>query len=214
MRRFVALLLTVLVAGCTTGDDPEPPNADPNGPPETFPPTNTTAPTTSSPTATYASSPTSSPTPGVTVSAQHQEDSALHDDFPGLSVAGQLDVTGNVAHFEAAASNMGQRTYRVSSVCVQPWDENLLGPDGDVSHREPMATCAAFGLRDFAPGESIPFSSEWNGTLWSNEDGEGFDPAPDGTYTWTARFQVYSGGSGAEYDYAGTLELQFQVSVS
>lgn len=224
MRRLAALALVALAAGCIQDDDPAtPPNADPNGPPQSLPPTNTTGPATStptgsptggtSPTTTYASSPTSQPTPGVTLSAPHQEDSAAHEDFPGLLVAGQLDVTDNVAHFEAVANNMGQRTYRVSDVCVTPWDESMLGPDGDVAHRQPKATCTAFGLRDFPPGESIPFSAEWNGTLWSTEDGSGFGPAEPGTYTWTARFQVFSGGSGASYDYSGTLELQFQVTV-
>ena len=213
MRRLAALALAVLVAGCSQGDDPTPPDADPNGPPHSQAPTSTTT-ATSSPTPTYSSSPTSAPAPGVTLSAQHQEDEAMDATFPGLMVAGQLDVTGNVAHFEAAANNFGQRTYRVSAICVAPWSEGMAGPDGTTAqHREPMATCAAFGLRDFPPGESIAFSAEWNGTLWS-DGSDAFGPAPDGTYHWTARFQVYEGGSGAEYDRTATLPLEFQVTVA
>jgi hypothetical protein len=216
MLRIAAFaLVALLVAGCAVGDDTTtPPNADPNGPVETVPPTpssNTTGPPTTAPTTSSSSSSSASPAPGVTLSGAHQEDSGTHAQFPGLIVAGQLDVSGNVARLEANANNIGQRTYRVSNICVTPWGESMTGPSGDAQHREPKAVCTAFGLRDFPPGESLPFSSTWNGTLWT---GSGYGPAPDGTYTWTAKVTVYSGGSGSDFDNTATITLEFNVTAS
>lgn len=220
----LAVVLATALAGCSASDDPAPPNADPGGPPQTLPPASTSAttgPSTGTPTggtlsttssSSSASTTSAAPAPGVTLTGQHQEDSSTDAGFPGLMVAGQLDVSGNVAHLEASASNFGQRTYRVSSICVAPWSDGMQRGGNDVQHRQPMAVCAAFGLRDFAPGESIPFSATWNGTLWT--DGQGYGPAPAGTYTWSATFDVYSGGDGASFDDHAALTLDFQVTVA
>ena len=210
--------LAVALAGCAS-DDPRPPNADPAGPTPDQPdptPTNTTGPNTG--TGSFSVSTTSSasgttspqPVPGVQLAGDDQEDVAQDGDFPGLMAAGRLEVSGGIAHLEGSANNFGERTYKVSSICVQPWSEAMQGPSGTAQHRQPVATCAAFGLREFPPGESLPFSATWNGTLWTED---GYAPAPAGTYTWSATFHVYSGGEGASYDDDARLTLEFQVTV-
>jgi hypothetical protein len=226
LRTLAALVLAAAaLAGCAASDDATPPNADPNGPAPTLPPASTSAttgPGTGTPTGSFSATSTTSssatastsaaPAPGVTLAAAHQEESATDAGFPGLMVAGQLDVSGNVAHLQATANNFGQRTYRVSSICAAPWSDGMGRGGSAVAHRQPMATCAAFGLRDFPPGESLSFAATWNGTVWT--EGQGFGPAPAGTYTWTATFQVYSGGEGGSHEDQASLTLDFQVTVA
>jgi hypothetical protein len=138
------------------------------------------------------------------------QDAAMDLDFPGLLVEGNVTPQGKEVVLHALATNYGPHTYRVSSICVPPWSESMRDADGnEVQHREPMAVCLAFGLKELAPGEAVPFNATWDGRLW---DG-GYGPAPSGVYTWLAHFQVYSGGDGADFEDSATLTLEFPVEI-
>lgn len=213
-----AVLLVSTLAGCTAGDDPNtPPNADPNRG-ESYPPlpgSSTPPPTAPPPNATSSSSSSSSSAaPAPRVSAQEQEDSDTDGDFPSLFVGGRLRGSGGEARVEATANNVGERAYRIpDGRCAQPWTESMQGPAGAVQLRKPAPACTGFGLRDLPGHEFVSTALTWNGTLWDAASGA-YVPAPAGTYTWTVAFDVYSGGSGAQYEDHATLTLDFQVTVA
>lgn len=221
MRRVLALALVVLaLSGCSAGtaDDPAPPNADPNGQ-QTLPPAGPPSTSTGPPTASGSNSTTSagsdSATGGPASFGQHDaEDSATDPDFPGLFVGGRLQGSGAQLRVEAAANNAGQRDYRVpDGDCKQPWSDVLRDADGDVvAHRQPLATCGAFGLEPFAAGEFLATALSWNGTLWDATSGS-FVAAPTGTYTWDVTFDAYSGGSGSSFDDHAAMTMSFTVDV-
>lgn len=219
MRRALALpLLAVLAAASLAGcsDDPNtPPNADPQGGGHSLPPTSTNPTATGPPMGNETNTTTATATstgPAASFGAHDQEDSTNHDDFPGLLVSGRLRGSGAQVTVEGTASNIGQRTYKVpDGQCMQPWTESMRGPGGqDVVHRQPMATCLAFGLREFPSNDFLATALAWNGTLWT---GDGFAVAPSGTYTWEVTFHVYWGGSGAEFEDHALMTLSFDVTV-
>ncbi|HUR25396.1 MAG TPA: lipoprotein [Candidatus Thermoplasmatota archaeon] len=225
MRRVLALALIALVlSGCSTAtsDDPTPPNADPNGQ-QTLPPAGPGSASTAPPTATNSSSGPASASASQTsapnrrppsFAAHDAEDSATDPDFPSLFVAGHLQGSGPQLRIESTANNMGERDYRVpDGACQQAWSETLRGPDGKlVQQRKPLSTCAAFGLKPFPAHEFLSTALTWNGTLWDAASSS-FVTAPAGTYVWTVTFDVYSGGSGAQYDDHAAMALTFEVKV-
>lgn len=210
MRLLPFAVLALLLAGCSAADDDAPPNADPNGPPETqppLPPSNTTGP----PSDTSSSSSTATST--VAFGPHDEEETASDPDFSGLAVNGRLTGSGGALRIEAVANKVSPAQYKVpSGQCNQPWTESLVGPAGAVQQRQPVATCAAFGLRPMQDNEAIPVQLEWNGTLWDAGAGR-YVAAPSGTYTWQATFHVYSGGEGAQYTDSADLTLSFEARV-
>jgi hypothetical protein len=217
MRRAFALtLLALLVAGCSAGttDDQTPPNADPNGQ-QTFPPVASTSST--GPPDTNSSTPTSNPTAAprpASFGAHDQEDTTTDDDFPSLMVSGRLQGSGPQLRIEATANNLGERAYRIpDGMCKQPWSESMTGPAGTmVDHRQPFSSCAAFGLKPFPGHDYLSKELTWNGTVWDEATGT-YVSAPSGTYVWTVTFDVYDGGSGAQFDEHSALTLSFDVHV-
>lgn len=218
MQRAAAALtlLAVLVAGCSAGtsDDPSPPNADPNGS-QSFPPVTSTGTGTGPPSFSNSSSTSTTAAPPPSRFAVHdEEDSASHEDFPGLFASGRMQGSGPAVRVEATANNLGERAYRVpDGACRQPWSEAMTGPDGaPVQPRRPMPACASFGLKEFPAHDFLAKDLAWNGTLWDAASGS-FVPAPPGAYAWTVTFDVYSGGSGAQFDDHAALTLSFDVQV-
>lgn len=213
MRWLPLAIAAVLVAGCNANPD-SPTDSGPMGNTTsqgtTTPPPSTGNSTTSATTTTSATSTSTYPS-GPRFAGHHEEQSASDQDFPGLSANGLLSGGGERVTMEASALNFGGRTYRVSNVCVEPWTEDMAGPSGPAQIRQPAATCTAFGLRDFAPGESIAYNGGWDGTLWSNG---GYTPAPSGHYMWALTFTVYTGGSGSQYTDTAQLRLPFTVTVA
>ncbi|MHB1261663.1 MAG: hypothetical protein ACYC2H_08085 [Thermoplasmatota archaeon] len=215
-RAFALTVFAVFVAGCSTAttDDPAPPNADPNGQ-DALPTVSSKGTGTGPPTFSNSSSSSTTATPQPASFGPHdEEDSTSHQDFPGLFVNGRLQGSGPVVRIEATANNVGERAYRVpNGICQQPWSESMTGPGStSVQPRQPMVTCAAFGLKEFAAHEFLSKELAWNGTLWDSASGS-YVTAPSGSYTWTVTFDVYSGGSGAEFDEHAALILQFDVQV-
>lgn len=234
MRRVLSLALlavgALILSGCTAGtsDDPSPPNADPNGQ-QTLPPAGPASASTGPPTTSNSTSSSADDPPGATSTSaapppaagpasfghHDAEDSATDDDFPSLFVSGHLQGSGPQLRIEAAANNMGERDYKVpDGTCKQPWSEVLRDADGNVvAHRQPFASCAAFGLTTFAAHDFLSTALTWNGTLWNAASGS-FVTAPAGEYVWEVTFDVYSGGSGAQYDDHAAMTITFEVEVS
>lgn len=85
----------------------------------------------------------------------------------------------------ATARNNGTQAVQVSAICVPPWQERMARDGQPVQHQEPRAYCAAYGVKDFAPGEQAQADLTWDQRLW--DDGQA-SPAPEGSYTWTIVF--------------------------
>lgn len=132
------------------------------------------------------------------------------DLFPGLVVRGTLQGSGEALQVEVLARNDGPRTYRVETGCTTPWTEVVYQGETDLQHRRPVATCLAFAVRDFAPGDNLTYTAEWTGILY-DADSDTFHRAPAGTYTWSVRFLAYSGDDGAAS--VKRFDLDFDVTV-
>ncbi len=130
--------------------------------------------------------------------------------FPGLVVRGTLDGSGEALEVTAVARNDGPRTYRVETGCTTPWTEVVFQGETTLRHRRPVATCLAFAVREFAPGENLTSTSEWTGILY-DEGSKTFHRAPAGNYTWSVRFLAYSGDDGAAS--VKRFDLDFEVTV-
>jgi hypothetical protein len=220
MRRAVALaVLALVLSGCSAGtsDDPTPPNADPNGsvssPPVSYS-TSSGPPTASNSSSSSATSTYPAPQGSVSFAPHDAEDSTTAEAFPSLLVSGHLQGSGPQLRVEATANNMGERSYRIpDGTCQEPWSESMVGPDGQaVQLRQPASTCAAFSLTELEAHGFTSTELTWNGTLWDAAAGA-FATAPKGDYEWTVAFDVYSGGSGSEFDDHATLTLHFDVHV-
>lgn len=132
--------------------------------------------------------------------------------FRGVVLAGTLTAGGDEARIDAIARNDGPLTYKVSSICVPPWTESMQGRLGPVYPHGPQGYCHAFGLRDFPPGESIPFTATWDGRLWDLQD-ERFVAAEPGAYEWTLLFELYGQCVGDACDLHDHVPLRFTVEV-
>jgi hypothetical protein len=137
---------------------------------------------------------------------------AEYENFRGVVVQGHLTGGGGEVAIDAFARNDGPITYKVSSVCRPPWTDAMEGRLGTVHPHGEVGYCHAFGLRDFPPGESIPFHVEWNGTLWDLQDGR-FVQAPSGTYTWHLAFEGYGQCVGGSCELHDSIKLRFTVTV-
>ena len=143
----------------------------------------------------------------------HDESKSAEDrDFDNLIVSGTLSSGGDEVRLDAKAHNQGPHTFKVSSICSPSWFEDMSDRGGRVPHREGMAYCEAFGLRDFKPGERIPFAATWNGTLWDSKAAR-YESAPAGNYTWRVAFEVFKGGAGTEYESREQIRLAFDVTL-
>lgn len=144
--------------------------------------------------------------------SQHETRTAEQENFRGVVLTGTLDAGGGRAGLTALAENRGPLTYKVSSVCVPPWTDAMAGRFGEVHPHGPVGYCHAFGLRDFGPGESIPFEAEWDGRLWDLQE-ERFVRAEAGTYEWTASLEMYAQCVGSACDVHDWVRLRFTVEV-
>lgn len=112
---------------------------------------------------------------------------------------------------EVLALNEGERTYRVSNLCIPSWTDHMEdGQGGYVDHREPVGSCAAFGLGPFPPGAREQATFEWDRQLW-REDGP--RDATSGVYTWKATFEFFNEGFGTEFENRERITLEFQIRV-
>lgn len=148
---------------------------------------------------------------GATFPVHHETREASPSElFPGLSLRGTLQGSGEALEVTATARNDGPNTYQVETGCTTPWAEVVYQGETDLQHRRPVATCAAFALRPFEPGENLSFAANWTGILFDPDTGT-FHAAPPGTYTWSVRFLAYSGDM--ERASVRRLDLDFDVTV-
>ncbi len=144
----------------------------------------------------------------------HDESKAQeYPNFENLVVRGRLHGGGAQVTLNASATNEGPHTYKVSAICAPSWSDSMVSSLGEVHRTEPMAYCAAFGLKEFRPGEKQYFEALWNGTLWDSEK-QGYVDAPAGNYVWHLAFHAYKGGNeGPEFETHDTIKLQFTAIV-
>ena len=142
---------------------------------------------------------------------QPQDGEDAHPDFPGMLLEATLREGDAGFVLDATARNEGPNTYRVSNICVEPWDETLENDGGDLVYRsEPLAHCEAFGMGPFPPGAEESIQLTWDGDLWDEGHRE---PAPAGTYTWTILFEVFDEGEGTEFEQRERLAVPFTVEI-
>lgn len=179
--RWIALLLALTaLAGCTAPDDG-------------------TLPEGSLPTDPNAD--TSEPANGFAPQTGQGED--VDGDLALVATLRQCDAGFCI---DAVATNEGSEPAYVSNICVTPHGERLEENGDVVQHREPYAVCQAWGVREWAANEQIPFELEWDGTLW-NDEAQKYEPAPDGTaYEWFATFTAYR-------DQDGGAPVQLEVGI-
>jgi hypothetical protein len=143
---------------------------------------------------------------------QRYSEQDTHPDFPGAVLRADLTVRGGdewILH--ANATNEGQRTYRVSNICVEPWQESMREVQGEqVFPREPEAHCEAFGLGPWPPGAQDNLTLVWDGRIWGED---GMEDAPPGDYVWNVSFELYDEGDSVEYEGHGFLTVQLIVTV-
>lgn len=100
-----------------------------------------------------------------------------------LDVAWRACEAGFCAN--ATATNRGDVPVSISNICVPPWAERMRKDGQEVQHQEGRAYCAAYGVRDFEPGEKAYADFTWDQRIW---DGVESQPAPQGAYRWTIAF--------------------------
>ncbi|HLE47630.1 MAG TPA: hypothetical protein VI818_04980 [Candidatus Thermoplasmatota archaeon] len=144
--------------------------------------------------------------------AHNQTRSTEDPDFENLVVSGTLTGGGEMVRIDAVAENQGPHPYKVSSICAPVWSDDMSGRLGPVHHREPMAYCEAFGLREFKPGERIPYAVEWDGRVWDSQAGR-YEAGSPGNYTWQASVEVFKGGEQTEFETRGHVRLKFDVTL-
>lgn len=129
--------------------------------------------------------------------------------YPGLTLRGTLDALEDRLTIAARASNDGNWTYKVESVCGGPWTVELFRGGERLEMHDPGPQCLAFALADFGPNSSLSYTTEWDGTVWDPETRRQVDALP-GEYVWSVRFVAYhpDGYQLKRYD------LDFNVTVS
>lgn len=145
----------------------------------------------------------------------HDESKAQeYPNVENLVVRGRLHGEGTHVTLNASATNEGPHTYKVSSICAPSWSDSMVSSLGEVHRTEPMAYCAAFGLKEFKPGEKQFFEAMWNGTLWDSQK-QGYVDATSGKYTWHLAFHAYKGGKESyEFETQDTIKLQFTATIA
>ncbi len=128
---------------------------------------------------------------------------------------GDLMLVGDLSECDAGfcvaavATNNGTESAFVSDLCQPAVSDRMESESGPVLHREPVFFCQAFSLREWAPGEEIPFELEWDGRLW-NDEASAYEDAPQGVYQWHIEFksyQVMAGGDSTELVIAFTVVI-------
>jgi hypothetical protein len=104
----------------------------------------------------------------------------------------------------ATATNQGTRTVKVSNICVPPWTERMTKDGEEVQHQEGRAYCAAYGVRDFAPGDVAFANFTWDQRVW---DDEAASDAPEGSYTWAIAFWWEDPQSGTRPEAVASIQL-------
>lgn len=142
---------------------------------------------------------------------EHQETRAVPESasFAGIQVQGTLSGMGRDLSITALARNAGNVTYRVTDQCGEPWYQELYRGEERLQLHEPAVRCDALLLRDFAPGDEVPFEATWDGRYWDEGRGR-YVAAPSGTYTWSARFVAYA-PDGASGPSLKRFDLDFDV---
>jgi hypothetical protein len=190
MKTLVPFLLAAFVAlaGCVEEDATA--DRDP-----------TTGPSTPNPTSTPTTS--SSPLPLDT----DDEDVATDPEWPGLRLVARLSNQDDAHRIVARASNDGQRTYQIEEMCSGPWRLSYATESGTAfSPQQPMGSCAAFSLTDFAPGESDEATFWWNETRW-NDDDRRVEQVPPGTYVWSVDYVVWDEQAQDKVTLSTTFEI-------
>ncbi len=144
--------------------------------------------------------------PGPGFAPQQGFDEDINGD---LHLIGTMDVCEDGYCVEATASIEGVRSYYVSNRCVPPHDDSMERDGVAVQHREPTAYCAAFGLREWTPGEPISFHDTWDAQVWDDEAGQ-LAAAAQGAYQWTLQFHAWDAPDGGELR---SLAVTFTVVV-
>lgn len=88
----------------------------------------------------------------------------------------------------------------------------MQGRLGEVYPKGQHGYCHAFGLRDFPPGETIPYDLVWNGTLWDLQQGK-FVRAEAGTYEWQLAIEAYGQCVGNGCELHDWIKIRFTVDV-
>ncbi len=141
--------------------------------------------------------------PGFAVQSGHSE--GEDGTAPGLLVVADMRVCEAGFCIHATANNSGPATYQVSNICVPPWSDTMTRDGKTVQHKEPMASCMAFGTGPMAPGTVLHANFTWDQTVWENGKAE---PAPQGMYEWTITFTAYEGtGGDGRHDIRATVHV-------
>jgi hypothetical protein len=120
----------------------------------------------------------------VTVDEPEVERRAAHDgSHPGLVVEGTRESRSGRHAVVVHATNAGERTYHVSSICHPVFLDHVESSKGARVWPQPPIFCEAFGTRPFTPGETLTHRSWWNGTTASGGSAKG-------TYTWVVTFHA------------------------
>lgn len=148
----------------------------------------------------------STPGPGFAPQEGRQETS---DD--AVSLVGDLRVDDCDAAFciHAVATNENAAAMYVNNVCTTPWSEALHQDSKPIHKSEPMATCAAWGVRPVEAGEQLHANFTWDGSIW-DDDAQTYRDAPDGAYTWSIQFSYHASSDGGD---RRELEMAFPVVI-
>lgn len=162
MRALLAIALAVLLSGCVLVEEDDGAGGDAGDQPR--------------PTA------SGGPGPGPGFAAQQGSANGSRDGIH-LDVHWRACEAGFCGN--ATVTNRGAEPVSISSICVPPWEERMMRDGKPVQHQEGRAYCAAYGVRDFAPGEALHANFTWDRRLWTDGTPR---PATEGAYTWSIVF--------------------------
>lgn len=104
----------------------------------------------------------------------------------------------------ATATNNGDATVQVSSICESPWTDRMRRDGQDVAHREPMVTCAAYGREAFGPGDVAHANLTWDQRVWVDDH---YEDAPEGAYTWSIVYWWDDAQGGQRQEAVAAIQL-------